>query len=102
MKMPMRVACSESLRQLIARISLLWLGVALPLFGQALSLTPGSASPGASVTLNLSLIAASAQPAGLQWTLQYPAPDITSITAVAGSSATAAGKAITCAGASGS
>src|SRR4051794_27262442 len=63
----------------------------------ALTLSSSSAS-GGSASLALSLVSAGgAQPAALQWTLNYAPADVLSISAVAGAAAVAAGKSITCA-----
>ena len=64
--------------------------------GPALSLASGSAVKGGSLSLNLSLSAATGAPSGLQWTLSYPATDITTISVVAGPALTAASKTLTC------
>ena len=73
-------------------------------FGQGtLALSSGSATQGGSVALNLTLTsAAGSSLVGVQWTLTYAAGNIASIAVVAGSSATAAGKTITCFSSSGS
>jgi len=67
-------------------------------FGQdTLAVSSGTAVQGGSIALNLSLSSpAGSAPAGVQWTLTYAAADVASIGAVAGSSATAAGKTIAC------
>src|SRR5580704_11037427 len=60
--------------------------VTAPAFAQqtTISLGSGSASPGGSATVNLSVaMSGGAQPAGLQWTMNYPAADITSVNVVA-------------------
>lgn len=76
------------------------LGLVLCGFGSAqvtLSLAPGSGSPGTNVTLNVSLSAtAGNQPAGVQWSLGYPAGDFSAVNVTAGAAATAAGKSLTC------
>ena len=70
---------------------------------ETLSLSSATAVPGGAVTLDLSLVSPTASgPAGLQWTLTYATGSVASIGAVAGSSATAAGKAINCYSSSGS
>jgi hypothetical protein len=67
-----------------------------------LSLNGGSASPGASAVMNLTLNSnAGSAPAGVQWTFAYPAAEITSVSVAAGSSATSAGKTVSCSGSSG-
>jgi cohesin domain-containing protein len=71
--------------------------------GVALSLASGSGSPGAAVTLNLSLNATGGnQPAALQWTLTYSSTDFSFINVAAGPVATAAGKSLSCNNAVGS
>ncbi len=65
----------------------------------ALSLSSGSGVVSGSVSLNLSVTSpAGSEPAGLEWTVNYPASDIVGFTAAAGSVASAAGKTITCLG----
>ena len=67
-------------------------------FGQdALALSSGTAVAGGAIALNLSMNSpVGSEPAGVQWTLTYPAGNTASIGAVAGSSATAADETITC------
>lgn len=68
----------------------------------ALTLSSGNANPGSSVTLNLSLTSSGgATPAGLEWTLGYPTTAISNITVSTGSSASAAGKSVSCYGSNG-
>ena len=63
----------------------------------SLSLNPGTAA--GFVSLNLSLTSApGAEPAGIQWTLNYPASDVVGFVATAGPSATAADKTVVCSG----
>ena len=62
-----------------------------------ISLGSGSAAPGSSVTVPVTMTATSGvQPAGLQWTMGYSSTDVSSVTVTAGSSATAAGKTVSC------
>src|SRR5690242_7934425 len=61
----------------------------------SLTLASGSALPGGSVSVNLS-VAGGAAASGLQWTLSYPSTDVTSLTAAAGPVLTAAGKTLNC------
>jgi hypothetical protein len=76
------------------------------LFGQGLpsrqvSLTLSSGSANLSSTVSLSLEVTSSpgsEPAGLQWTLAYPAGDLVPVGVVAGSALTVAGKSIYCNG----
>jgi len=69
----------------------------------SLSLPAGSTTPGGSLTLNLALAnSGGSQPTGVQWTLNYPAADISSVSVAAGSAATAASKTVSCNSASGS
>ena len=71
-------------------------------FGQvALSLSSASAVAGGSVSVDLSMSAAAGQPAGLEWTYSYSPADFSSVSAVAGPAATAAGKSISCSAGSG-
>src|ERR1043165_8009745 len=79
-------------------ISLLTLAVTA-CFAQSdtLALSSGTAAANGTVSLNLVLTSiAGGQPAALQWTFSYPAANLLSLAAVAGSSATAAGKSVTC------
>ena len=76
------------------------LGVQSMSFGQSVTLGIGSGSGTAGSTIDLPITLASsggAQTAGLQWSFTYSS-DITSVTVVAGTSATNAGKSITCSG----
>src|ERR1035441_9363379 len=77
---------------------------ASPSFGQdTLALSSGTAAANGAATLNLSLTSPTgSEPAGLQWTLTYSPGDIVSMSAVAGTSATTAGKSLTCSASSGS
>lgn len=73
------------------------------LFAQSsLSLSSLTVNPSSSLTLGLSLSESGTAPTGLQWTLLYPASQVSAISATAGSAATQAGKKILCAPASGS
>lgn len=68
-------------------------------FAQTASLTlaSGSSSPGAAVSLPLSLsTSAGATPAALQWTLTYSATDFSGVTVTLGSSGASAGKSLAC------
>jgi len=80
------------------------LGLTGTLFGQStLTLSSGSASPGGTVTLNLSLASVTgSEPAALEWTVGYPISAIASVNAVVGSSASGAGKSLSCSASSGS
>lgn len=69
----------------------------------SLSLAGGSGAPGSLVSLNISLSAnGGAQPAGLQWTLNYSQADFSSVSVDIGAAATAAGKTISCSNNAGS
>jgi hypothetical protein len=64
-----------------------------------LSLSSASGASGGSVSLNLSLASTAGNtPGALQWKVNYPSPQITGFSAVAGPAASAAGKSIVCAG----
>ena len=63
----------------------------------SLILAPASATPGAVVAVNLSLTSSTTSPAGLQWTLNYPASSITAVYATEGPAAISAGKSVSCA-----
>ena len=61
------------------------------------SLGSGSSVPGSTVELDLSLTTSGgAQPAVIQWTMNYSSADIASVSVAAGPTATAAGKSILC------
>ena len=62
-----------------------------------LSLSSGSAAPGASVTLNVSLNSSTTPPASLEWTLSYSTVDFSSVTIAAGPVAMGANKSVSCA-----
>jgi hypothetical protein len=81
-----------------SRLSLLAVALCRIGFGQsaALSLSPGSGNAGSTINLNLSLNASGAQPAALQWTLNYVPTDISAVTVTATGAATAASKSIVC------
>ena len=103
MHVPLRVMSFRMLKYATAVVAAFLPGVTA--YGQSdvLALSSGSTSPGGTVSLNLSLTSPSGyQPAGLQWTLTYPPSNITNITAADGTAATAANKAIFCAGGAGS
>ena len=87
--MPVRLVCLTLLSAMAASAQ-----------SDSLSLSQSAGSPG-SITLNLSLKTGSGQqPAGVQWTLSYSSADFTGIQVIAGPSATAAAKTVTCAGTS--
>jgi uncharacterized protein (TIGR03437 family) len=70
--------------------------------GVTMSLSSGSAVKGGQVLLNLSVASVTnQQPASLQWKFNYTPADLAFVAAGNGSSAVAAGKTITCSGASG-
>ena len=84
------------------RLLALLLALALSAEGQAvLSLSSADAHAGGSVTLTLTLTSGAVKSAGVQWVLGYSPSDFSSMTAVAGSAATAAAKQLTCNGATG-
>jgi hypothetical protein len=63
----------------------------------SLVLQPVTGTPGASVTMNLVLTTAAGKPpAGLQWSLTYPALPVTFLQVSAGPVAAAAGKTLSC------
>ena len=74
-----------------------------PLQAQSnLALSSGTAVPGGTTSLSLSLSSpASTQPAAIQWTLSYPAASVTTLDVTAGPALSSAGKTITCAGGAG-
>src|SRR5579872_1279693 len=96
-------AKSQSLKRLLFRVAI-GLGLTGTLFGQStLTLSSGNGSPGGTVTLNLSLASVTGnEPAALEWTVGYPISAIASVSAVVGSSASGAGKTLSCSGSSGS
>ena len=61
-----------------------------------LSLSAGTGSPGAAVPLTLALSGSGVSPSGLQWTMKYSTADFATVTMMAGSAATAAGKQLSC------
>lgn len=62
-----------------------------------LSVSSGTGTPGARVSLNITLnTAVPSQVAGVQWKLNYTAADFTAITVTTGAAAAAAGKSATC------
>src|SRR5262249_5615053 len=68
----------------------------------SLSLSTGSAPPGGSVALDLTLNSVSGgDPAAVQWTFSYSPTDVTSVAVSAGPAATGANKSISCAAGSG-
>jgi hypothetical protein len=63
-----------------------------------LLLSSGSASPGGSLTLTLSLSGTAANPpAALQWTFSYPVSAVSNLTVTAGAGLVSAGKTLSCA-----
>lgn len=63
----------------------------------SLSLASGSAKPGGSVALSLSLTnSAGTQPGSLEWTMTYPASDISGVSVAVSSSASVAHKTVNC------
>jgi uncharacterized protein (TIGR03437 family) len=94
---------SESLKRLLWRVAI-GLGLTGSLFGQStLTLASGAGSAGGTVTLNLSLASVTgSEPAAVEWTVGYPISAISSVNAVVGSSAAAAGKSLSCSTTSGS
>ncbi len=95
-----RLADIYTVRQLARNLSIgfLFLGLQMIGLGQSVTLSIGSGSgtAGATVSLPVNLTSTGgAQTAGLQWSFAYSS-DITSVTVVAGPSATNAGKSVTC------
>src|SRR5215469_8749551 len=68
----------------------------LPLGAQTLSLSSAAASSAGTASLNLILTSGANSVAALEWTIQYPAGGLNSISATAGPVLTAAGKSVTC------
>src|SRR5712692_6234163 len=67
------------------------------------SLSSGSAAPGGTVSLNVSLNStAGSEPAGVEWALNYSSTDFTAVQITDGAAATAAGKSSSCAASVGS
>src|SRR6266850_7396117 len=61
------------------------------------SLSSGSGAPGGAVSLSVSLTSSGgAQPSSLQWTMNYPASDVTGVNVTAATSAIAANKSVSC------
>jgi hypothetical protein len=69
----------------------------------SLVLSSSTVAAGGTISLNLSLLSpvGGSPPAALQWTLNFPAADLTSLTITPGPVLVAANKTITCAGAAG-
>ena len=89
-----------SVKQLVRNlwIGSLFVGLQVIGFGQSVTLSIGSGAgtAGSTVSLPINLTSSGgAQSAGLQWSFTYSS-DITSVSVVAGPSATNAGKSITC------
>ncbi len=64
---------------------------------ETLTLSSGSAIPGSTVSLDLSLISpAGSEPAGLQWTFLFSPTAISNVSVAAGAAAVAAGKSLSC------
>ena len=74
-----------------------------PLQAQSnLSLSSGTAVPGGTASLSLSLSSpASIQPAAIQWALSYPAASVSNLSVTPGPALSSAGKTITCGGGAG-
>src|ERR1022692_2653361 len=75
------------------------------LAGQNVTMSVGSASgtPGATVSVGVSFTSSNgAQPTAFQFTVSFPAGSVTSASALVGSSASAAGKSLSCSNGSGS
>ena len=90
---------------LLKRLGLAVLFLQIPALAQqaTLSLGSGSTAQGGSASLALGMTTTGGeQPASVQWTMTYPATDITSVTVTAGSSDTAASKSLTCSSTPGS
>jgi len=93
--MAAKTACQ---RCVLAFVSVAALVPATRLSAQTgLNLSSAVAAPGSTVVLNLSLTTSGDAPAALEWTLAYPANQISAIGGFAGPVATAAGKTLTCA-----
>jgi hypothetical protein len=90
---------------LLKRLGLAILFLQIPALAQqaTLSLGSGSTAQGGSASLALGMTTSGGeQPASVQWTFTYPAADITSVTVTAGTSDSAASKALTCSSTPGS
>src|SRR5579863_1673187 len=73
-------------------------------FGQSDSLALASGTTAANGTVSLNLVLTSPagnEPAAVQWTVTFPAGNVTAISEAPGSSATSAGKTLSCASGSG-
>ena len=68
---------------------------------QVLSLSSATVSAGGSASLNLALASGGNSMTSMQWTIQYPATGVSSISAVAGPALTGAGKSLNCSADSG-
>ena len=90
---------------LLKRLGLAILILQVPALAQqaTLSLGSGSTAQGGSASLALGIATSGGeQPASVQWTMTYPAADITSVTVTAGTNDTAASKSLTCSSTPGS
>lgn len=65
--------------------------------GQSIALSSMPSNPGGTVVLGLSLLDPTSVPAGLEWTLAWPANQISAVTVGPGLAAAIAGKSISCA-----
>jgi hypothetical protein len=90
---------SKTLRIKLMRSAFLLAFLIKGLSAQAcLSLSTAATAPGGAANLDLSLdFSSDTPPAAVQWTFQYPASAISSITVDDGPAVTAAGKAVICA-----
>jgi hypothetical protein len=94
-----KVACRRPASWALALSLILALAATCRAQADALSLSSGSGISGGIVTLQVSLNSApGAEPAALQWAVNYPAAAVSGFTAAAGPAATAAGKSIVCSG----
>src|SRR5450432_2875323 len=80
-------------------VPIVLLGMASHAFAQQATVSLDSGNR-ASVDISLTT-SGGVQPAGLQWTMNYPISDIATVNVVAGASAGAAGKTVTCNSSSG-
>ena len=62
----------------------------------SLALSSASGVAGDSVSLNLSVSSSGSQPASLEWTLNYPVAEVSSVTTAVGAAASAAGTSLAC------
>jgi hypothetical protein len=90
-------------KQFVSARAYVWLGVALWTGGlnaqTCLALSPIVRGPNGTASANISLYSTkAAEPAALEWTLQFPVSSVSSVSVVDGPALASAGKIVVCAG----